>query len=328
MSVSQALVIEYADMVQHAFQQEMSVLNDKVTIDTGAGTQTAFSVMNPMGVQDVTGSPASQTVWQNPDLYLRWAPHLMKHFAVMLSQYDDISAFTDLRRPYIQAGVGGHNRQIDRTLAQAATGAATQGQPPGSVAAATFDTAAPNNDGTGGNLIAAGGTGMTPAKLKTALGTLLMRSVGVGRRGELGPDGYVAMMTGYQMKQLLDATDVTSWDFIGNLGPNNAPLVKGFVARYAGFDIILTDPSVLDVPAAATRRCLAWHRSAMGLALWPGSSAAGNAAGAAGSATTANFYITIDRLPEHQNATGAQISAHYGAVRLQDKGVLAIDCVE
>lgn len=324
MSVSQALIIEYADMLQHAFQQDMSVLNDKVTIKTGRGTQTAFSIINPMGVQDVTGNPASLTVWQNPDMYLRWAPHLMKHFAVLLSQYDDMSAFTELTGPYIQAGVAGHSRQIDRVLVEAALGSAVQGQTPGSVAAATFDTAAPNADGSGGNLIAGGGTGMTAAKLKSAMGYLLSRSVGVGRRGEMLPGSYVAMMTGAQMKNLLDQTDVTSWDFIGNLGPDNAPLVKGFVARYAGFDILLTDPSVLDV-TASVRRCLVWHKSSMGLAVWPGSAAAG--AGGGGT-TTANFYVTIDRLPTHQNATGAQISAHYGAVRIQDKGVIAIDCAE
>jgi hypothetical protein len=61
----------------------------------------------------------------------------------------------------------------------------------------------------------------------------------------------------------------------------------------------------------ANRLNLAWHKNAVGFARWGGSR-----------------MITVDRLPEHHNATGVIIQEHMGSVRIQNNGVLAIECDE
>lgn len=326
MAIDQALQMRFADQIELAFQQKISMLRDKVMVDTGSGTHKAFNVMPPTGApNELTNVRGSATVWRDPDDYNRWAPHRWFSEAMKLSRYDALSAITDLRRPYVNTMVASHNRNIDIVIVNSALGSAAQGQTPGAVAAEAFDTAAPNADGTGGNLIAAGGTGMTDTKLKDAMGFFLSRSVGVGINGMLAPNEFTAMMTGRQMRQLLDLTPVTSWDFVGNLGPDNAPNVRGFVARYAGFNLIVVDPAVLPV-TAGVRRCLVWHREAVGLALWTGTFAAGNVPGEG--AITSSFYVTVDRLPTFNNDIGMQVQANFGAVRIQSKGVIAIDCTE
>jgi hypothetical protein len=286
----------------------------------------AFNTLYPAGdVQNITATRDGHTVWMDIDQYNRWAPMQFFNHPVKLSRYDKVVMIADMTRPYIEAGVFAHMRNIDDVFITAAFGSAVQGATPGEVAASTFDTAAPNNDGTGGNLIAAGGTGMTSGKLKSAMGTLMTRNVGVDGMGRLNRGDNCIMMGGYQMKQLLDATEVTSWDFIGNLGPDNAPNVQGFVARYAGFDIFISNRLSL---TSAVRRCVAWNKTAMGLAIWPGTEANRSGDDGGGGATTDSFYVTVDRLPDYNNATGSQVQAMFGSVRIIDKGVIGIDCTE
>lgn len=326
MAIDQALQMEFADMVELAFQQKISMIRDKVMVDSGSGTHKAFNVMGPTGEpNELTNQRGTATVWRDPDDYNRWAPHRWFSEAMKLSRYDQLSAITDLRRPYVNTMVASHNRNVDVVIVNAALGTAQQGQTPGAVASEAFDTTAPASDGTGGNLIAAGGAGMTDVKLKDAMGYFLSRSVGVAGNGFLEPGQFTCMMTGRQMRQLLELTPVTSWDFVGNLGPDNAPNIRGFVARYAGMNLIVVDPMVLPI-TGTTRRCMAWHRDAIGLALWTGSFSAGNVPGEG--ATTGSFYVTVDRLPTFNNDIGMQTQANFGAVRIQSKGVIAIDCLE
>jgi Phage capsid protein len=323
-SVQNALVLEYADMIEHTFQQEMVELREHVRVKSGCtGTMTSFEIMGKSETREITGERDTDTVWQDIDSFLRWAPQRAWNHSVLLSRYDRLASLTDKERGYVENGVMSTMRKIDKIIIDGATAAVASGTT--GTTSVAFDTTAPNNDGTGGNEIAAGAMGMTVAKLRQALGIFLVRNVGVTdiRRNVKG--AFALVMSGQQMRELLAETEATSWDFIGNLGPD-MPLVRGFVARFMGFDIMVSDQLNTTLPGGSIRRCLVFHKRALGLALWGGSEA--RDPDMEGGATTGTFFVTVDRVVTKNNAKGSQVMANFGSCRILDPGVMVIQCQE
>lgn len=320
-SVDAARVLQFADKVDHLFQQRMTRTRAHVQLKTGVtGTQCAFDLVGPSEMQDITGVRDGDTAWIDVNSSRRWAPKADFIHPVLLSRGDRLATITDLSGAYVRNGVMAANRKIDKVMIDAANGTATTGETGGSTS--TFDTSAPTAGGGGGNQIAVGGTGLTVDKMREARGHFLDREVGVDDMENGVEDAFVWLMSGRQMRDLLAETEATSWDYVGDQG-SRMPLVNGIIPKYMGFRIRVTN----QLPTTSDDRInFCWHRDAMGLAIWSGG--ASDAAEMEGAGVSDSFVVTVDRLPTKQNARGIIVMANFGAVRVQDAGVLAVVCDE
>lgn len=319
-NVDAARVLQFADSVEALFQQRMSRLRNQVQMKMGViGTQCAFDLIGPSNMQDITGVRDGATVWINVDSSRRWAAKSSFIHPVLLSRSDRLSTLTDLQSAYLRNGVMAANRQIDLLLILAARGTAVTGE--SGTGTSAFNTAAPAAVyASGGNQIAVGGTGLTIDKMRSALGFFLQWDVGVDDLAMGTPGAFTWTTNGIGMGQLLAETEATSADYIGDTG-DRMPLVNGMIPRYLGFDIRVVNQLELTSGDSIN---LAWHRDAMGLGIWSGS--AREQAELDSAQVTDSFVVTVDRLPEHNNARGVTVMGDFGAVRVQDKGVLAIVC--
>ena len=319
-SVDAARVMQFADMTEAMFQQRMSRLKMSVQLKTGCiGTQVSFDLVGPSNMQDITGIRDGSTSWINVDHNRRWAPKSDFTHPVLLSRGDRLAAITDLQSAYLRNGVMAAGRQLDKLLIDAATGTAVTGETGGSTE--TFNTAAPATvPSAGGQQIAVGGTGLTIDKMRAVRGFFLAWDVGVDDLEMGTPGAFTWVTNGIGMQNLLSETEATNRDYVGETG-GRLPLENGMIPRFLGFDIRVVNQLNL---LSGDSINLAWHRDAMGLGIWSGS--AREQAEMDGSQVTDSFVVTVDRLPEHNNARGVTVQGDFGAVRVQRNGVIAVVC--
>lgn len=207
----------------------------------------------------------------------------------------------DLESGYAQNGAMAAARKSDELIIAAVTGTAYQGQTGTTASAFNTTNITPATAATtAGNLLAAGGTGLTMAKLRQARGILDAREVGIDDIGDR--NAFVWVVNAGAMQQLLAETEAISKDYV-----NETPLTEGRVIYLMGFAFVISNQ--LENTTGTTFRTLVWHRNAMGFAIWR------------------DRELFVDRLPEHNNSTGISYMCSFGAVRIQDKGVLAVDVV-
>jgi hypothetical protein len=141
-----------------------------------------------------------------------------------------------------------------------------------------------------------GGTnvGMTVAKLIRAKKIFLQNEA-------IGESLYVAYAA-QQMEDLLNTTEVTSSDYAAVKA-----LVKGEVNTFLGFDFVHTE---LVAIASTTRSAVAWAKSGLLLAVAP------------------DIETAVERRWDKRGSVYVYAAAGAGAVRMQEKKVVQIDCLE
>lgn len=219
----------------------------------------------------------------------RWLDLQDKAWADLIDQMDKIKMLSDPTSPYLQVGVAALNRAKDTVIITAALGTARTG---------TGTIALP-----AGQKIVAGGTGLTLAKLTTAKEILDAAEVD----SELDADGQgmpqrVLVVTTKQITNLLNTTEIKSVDY-----NNVRALSMGQVDTFLGFKFIRTEL----VPKVGTdRQCVAWSRGCV-------------AYGSGMEPTT-----KVDEMPNKNYSVQVYASESIGAVRVEDEGVVEIDCFE
>ena len=323
--------MQFADTLEAGFQQQMQRLQDTTQLRTGVvGTQASFDRTLPNDPQDVTGTQDTQTKWQNVAQHRRWARRNDFIASTLLARGDQLSTLVDPTSSHVRNGVYGMNRRVDKVLIDAILDDASEGE--NGEGTDQIDLTAVNPDGTGGHRIVAGGTGMSVDKLTSAMETFYMREVGVDMISAGRLDEFCLVLGGKQMGDLLRDPKATNWDFIGNMGRvlegvrsgGPMPIVEGFVARLMGCTLKVS--AQLPVINSNERSCRIYDRMAMGVAMWDRQLAVGDTV--PGMAFAGPFSVTVDRLPEQQNATGSIVQAHVGSVRVENKGVLEVLCQE
>lgn len=306
-----AYVLQFERTYDFLFAQMIARLEQHVRIDGApTGVMAAFGLLGPVADQEISGERHGSTSWTDSPSSRRWAPQRNFEVAQMLDKKDDLSVLVNLQMGYAQNGVATMNRRADKLIIDAVTGTAAAG----AFGSDTnlFDTSAPAADGTGGNQIAVGGAGLTIDKMRTARAIFDVREVGLDGMS-LGMREFVWVTSAKGHQDLLGQTEATSTDYLGvviingQLESGRMPLVAGRIPHYMGFDLVISN---LLNTTGGNRVNLAWHKNAMGLARWTGRT------------------ITVDRLPEHHNATGVIVQEDMGAVRIQNAGTLAIVCDE
>jgi hypothetical protein len=104
------------------------------------------------------------------------------------------------------------------------------------------------------------------------------------------------------MEDLLNTTEVTSADYA-----SVKSLVKGEINTFMGFDFVHTE---LVPIASTTRSAIAWAKGGLLLAVAP------------------DIETAVERRWDKRGSVYVYASAGAGAVRMQEKKVVQIDCLE
>lgn len=303
--LSAAQVKMYSDMVTHLFQQKYPRLRQFVQMKTGVrGTMAGFDLLGFSEMAETTGQLDADTPWSNPQNSRRWCPKRDFINATLIGKNEQLEILLDMQSAYARNAAMAWARKADKLIIDAVTATAASGAE-GTATSAYLTTVPTTPGGGGGNEIAAAATGMTEAKMQLAREVFNDREVGVD---EEDVNGFVMVFTAQQMRELMEDTRTTSRDFYEPLSGRRMPLVDGRIPYYMGFHLRMSRQ--LNTTTAGARQVIAWHKDAVGFALWE------------------EMDLTIDRLPTKQNATGVQMDAHANAVRIQDAGVLSVACIE
>jgi hypothetical protein len=267
------------------------------------GNQTQFSVLGESSMNNITGHQHADTIWIDPQVTARWAPKGDYTHPVLLDWQDKAEILIDLQSGYAMNGALAAARTADAIIVSAVAGTAYQGAQGGTASAfnttgITSATAAT----TLGNVLAAGGTGLTYAKVRETRAILNAREVGIDDLGNRDRNAFVWAVNAGAMSQLMNETQAISKDYI-----EGSPLTEGAVIYFMGFNFVIYN--ALTNTTGTTYRTLVWHRDAMGYAIWK------------------ERDLRIDQIPTKNYSTGVTYMTSMGATRIQDKGVLAVDVV-
>jgi hypothetical protein len=285
--VETARIQEYKNNLDIALQQRGSKLRNAVSGASYRGKAgKAVDRVEPTAAQRVTARHADTPLVSTPHS-ARWIYPVDYDWADLVDSFDQLRVGIELTGAYTMNAAYALGRALDDEVIAAFFATAKTGE--NGAAATAFDTA--------NNQIAAGGTGLTLAKLKEAKKILMANEV------DLDFDPIYCAVTAEQHEDLLNQIEVTSLDFT-----NRPVLADGKVTRFLGIDFIHTER--LDVDASANRRVPVWSKSGMHLGLWDD--------------------VTVDVGPRRDKRNAMQVYARVtaGATRLDEKRVVEILCAE
>lgn len=285
--VSTAFVQQYTTNVQLLLQQRGSKLREAVTMGSYTGKAAkAVEQIGAVTAQKRTSRHADTPLISTPH-DARWVHPEDWEWADLLDDEDKLRMLIDPTSSYSINGAMSLGRAMDDAIITAALGTALTGEN-GSTSTA-FATATQQ--------IAAGGAGLTIAKLRETKKILMANEV------DPRIDQLYFAVTAEQMDDLLGTTEVTSSDY-----NSVKALVQGDVNTFLGFNFIQIER--LGVDGSSNRRCIAWAKSGMHLGMWN------------------DINTSIDKRADKSNAMQVLVKATFGATRVEEKKVVEVLCVE
>lgn len=283
--ITTAFVNQFSSNIQMLSQQMGSLLRNAVDVETVNGEKAFF---------DQVGSAAAVLrTTRHADTPLIDTPHSRRmvtlsdyEYADLVDDQDKVRLLVDPTSTYARAAAAAMGRAMDDVIISAALGSAKTGKD-GSTTTA-FDTS--------NNQIAAGGNGLTLAKLIEAKEIL--------DSGDVDPSipRYIACSP-KQISDLLNNTTVTSSDY-----NTVKALAMGEINSFVGFNFIVTNR--LGVDGSSNRRVFAWAMDGIKAAI--------------GKEPTAR----IDERADKSYATQIYYSMTLGATRMEEKKVVEVLCAE
>ena len=287
--VTTAFVEQYSANVQHLVQQDGSKLRGAVREEAVTGKNAFFEQIGATAAQRRTSRHADTPRVDTPHSRRRVS---LEDFdwADLIDNEDKVRMLIDPTSDYARAAAMAMGRAMDEVLIDAALGTAYTGVSGGTSTA-------------GQTAVAAGGTGLTLAKLLTAKETM--------DGDDVGEDGRAIVCTADQITDLLNTTAIQSADF-----NTVKALARGEVDSFLGFRFIpvngkRTDGSKLvPVDGSSDRRCFAFQGD--GLLLGVG----------------ADMNTKISERADKNYATQVFCSMSIGGTRMEEARVLEILCAE
>jgi len=283
--ITTAFVNQFSSNIQMLSQQMGSLLRNAVDVETVNGEKAFF---------DQVGSAAAVLrTSRHADTPLIDTPHSRRmvtlsdyEYADLVDDQDKVRLLVDPTSTYARAAAAAMGRAMDDVIISAALGTSYTGKD-GSTSTA-FDTS--------NNQIAAGGGGLTLAKLIEAKEIL--------DSGDVDPSipRYIACSP-KQISDLLNNTTVTSSDY-----NTVKALAMGEINSFVGFNFIVTNR--LGVDGSSNRRVIAWAMDGIKAAI--------------GKEPTAR----IDERADKSYATQIYYSMTLGATRMEEKKVVEVLCAE
>jgi hypothetical protein len=206
-------------------------------------------------------------------------------WADLIDKEDQLKMLIDPQSAYVQNAAWALGRSCDDLIISAFDGTAYTGKAGGT--STTF---------TAGNIIAVGASGLTIAKMIEAKELLDAADV------DPQEERYIAV-TAKQISDLLNTTEVKSADY-----NTVKALVQGQVDTFLGFKFILCNRLAVD--GSSDRKCLAWAKSGMLLAI------------------AKDINSRIDVRPDKSYATQVYASMGIGATRMQEDKCVILTCDE
>ncbi|MFP4477327.1 MAG: phage capsid protein [Desulfatibacillaceae bacterium] len=282
--ITTGFVNHYHSNVDVMAQQKGSRLRPAVREERVTGKEAFFD--------QIRATAARRRTTRHGDTPLIDTPHdrrkvtlLDYDWADLIDDTDRVRLITDPTSAYVRNAAFAMGRAVDDVIIAAATGTAYSGVSGGT--ANTFDTT--------NNRVVSSSTGMTVAKILDAKEIL--------DGYDIDPDipRYLAL-TSAQVSDLLNATEVKSIDY-----NTVRALAEGNLNTFCGFNIVRTERLGL---VGSERRCLAWARDGILLAVGKESSA------------------KVTERPDKNYAVQVYYSMSVGAVRMSEDWVVDILCTE
>lgn len=224
-----------------------------------------------------------------------------------INKLEEVQALVTFQSPYVKRMAQALNRKRDIQTISGALGTAVTGKTAGTTAAFDFSN----------QVIAGSGTAMSVDKLIAVREKFLSN-------GYLETDEFYITITGKQIADLLKDSEYTSYDY--NSGK---PLMNGIVNRYLGINIVqsellpfcgtgarsvnldwdATDKPV-DTDSTSCRACFAWVKDAVLVG------------------TNPEITTEVGKDPAHKFNWITYACQGVGAVRMEEKGVVLVPCLE
>lgn len=281
---------EYKSGIEMLVQQMSSKMRSAVREESISGKRAFFDQVGAVAATEATERHGDTQYVDTPHKRRSVSARTYR-VADLIDVPDMIRTLNDPTNAYSQAFAAALNRAIDREIAAAAIGTAFTGE------TGTTPVALP-----AAQKIAAGGTGFTLAKLRSA-----MKTFKAANAVTPGDELFVAW-TSAQEDEFMDAAEVKSVDY-----NTQKVLVSGGIEGFYGFNFVRLEDAAdgaLLPKASNVRACFAWAKSGLLLGL--------------GQDITAR----IDPLPAKNYAVQVYASMDVGATRMQEEKVVQIDCVE
>lgn len=226
--------------------------------------------------------------------------------ADLIDRADRVRLLIEPANDYARIQAAAHGRRTDRTVIDAALGNADTGKTGGTpVALPAAQTIAWNESEFGATITtnSVRDYGLTVAKLRSAKAKL--------DDAEAPDDGRYVVCTARQVQDLLGEEEISSADF-----NTIRALVNGEVNTYLGFTFIRVNsgllPTYIPTGTEVVRRCFAYHRDAMMLGIGNGGEP----------------VVRITEMPSKNYSVQVWSMMSLGAVRVEDEGVVEIECSE
>jgi hypothetical protein len=279
--ITTAFVQQYSANIQMLSQQMGSLLRDKVRVESVVGKNAFFDQVGSVTAQLKTSRHSDTPQIDTP--HSRRRVSLADYeYADLIDQQDKVRLLIDPTSSYAQAAAYAMGRAMDDVIIAAATGTAYTGE-----TGSTSESAQ--------TAIAAGGTGLTIAKLRTAKQTFDLASVdpSIPRHIVVGPE---------QITNLLGTTEVTSSDF-----NTVKALANGEVNSFLGFNFTVSNRLA---KSGNDRTCIAFAQDGITLGIGK------------------DVNARIDERADKSYATQVYYCMSIGATRMEQAKVLGIVCQE
>ena len=279
--ITTAFVQQYSANIQMLSQQMGSLLRDKVRVESVVGKNAFFDQVGSVTAQLKTSRHSDTPQIDTP--HSRRRVSLADYeYADLIDQQDKVRLLIDPTSSYAQAAAYAMGRAMDDVIIAAATGTAFTGE-----TGSTSESAQ--------TAIAAGGTGLTIAKLRTAKQKFDLASVdpSIPRHIVVGPE---------QINNLLGTTEVTSSDF-----NTVKALANGEVNSFLGFNFTVSNRLA---KSGNDRTCIAFAQDGITLGIGK------------------DVNARIDERADKSYATQVYYCMSIGATRMEQSKVLGIVCTE
>lgn len=296
--IGTAMVDTYRTGIEALAQQMESKLTGLVRVEAETGKRVSFDQVGVVAAREKTVRNGD-TEYLNTPHNRRWVTMKTFDLADLLDQADLLRVLNNPGGEYSKAFIAALNRARDAHILEQALGTAYTGE------AGTTQTTF-----TAGNVVAAGGTGMTLAKVRSA-----MKLLKGGHAVEDGMSDLTIAWTAYQEDEFMATTEVKSVDYntqrvLVSGGMDGKPFYGFNFVRLEDWTDQLSARHYIVPWASSVRSCVAWKKSGLLLNV------------------PKLPDVTVDRMPGKRNSFQYYAWADFGVTRMQESMVVQIDCAE
>ena len=284
--ITTAFVQQYRTNVQHLLQQRGSRLRTAVSSATYTGKAAkAVEQVGAVAAQKRASRHADTPLILTPH-DARWVYPVDYEWADLVDNVDKLRMLVDPTSAYALNAAYALGRAIDEEIINAFFATSKTGE--NGTTDTAFDTA--------NQQVAAGSTGLTVAKLRSAKRVLMENDV------DIDNDPLFIAITAQQHDNMLGETQAVSLDF--NTRPT---LVDGKITSFMGFNFVHSEKLL---KTGSDRRCPAWAMSGMHLGVWE------------------DVTTRVTERADKSHAVQVFARGTFGATRLEEGKVVEVLCTE